>query len=102
MTGARRPRLDLGLLGRRVMAARRSAEVSRGELAYRIGVSKSTVVRIEQGTTCMSVEAFWRLLVEFDLSPAQLLGLSPMPEQVARTLVFGQRGAQAMDLGGCP
>jgi len=75
------------LMGKQIELARKSRRMSEMELARRIGVSRSTVQRIEQGITGVEIGSFFEA--------AAILGI-PLFDEDPSTLAPNIRRADAM------
>ncbi len=64
---------DKQAIGARVRRIRRSQDITQEQLAARIGVAPSTVVRIETGQTSPSVETLFKLADALKVDPKWLL-----------------------------
>ena len=77
--------------GRRLRAARKGAQLTQGALASRVGLSRTSITNIEQGSQHVALHLLMELARAVGVTPAQLL-----PD------VDGARGdvAQALGAGG--
>jgi transcriptional regulator with XRE-family HTH domain len=71
---------------RRIAAGRREAGLSLDELASRSGVSKGTLVQIEQGRANPSLSTLCRLAVGLGVSVTDLVDTSDTPQQPIRVV----------------
>ena len=102
--------LELGsALADRVQQLRKAHHLSLDALAKRSGLSKGTVVAIEQGKANPSIGVLCRLAVAFSRSVTELLADAPddgVPERLARTtpvtLWTTARGSEATLLAATP
>jgi transcriptional regulator with XRE-family HTH domain len=85
-------------LSRNLLATRRGFELSQDQLARRSGVSKGTIVQIEQGRGNPSIGSLWRLAAALGLSVEDLVSAArPADARIAaaasaKTLWRGPRG----------
>lgn len=70
-----------GILGERVLLSRRRAHLTQQELAKAVGVTATTIARLEQGRTQrITTESLERMSRALDVSADYLLGLSDRRE----------------------
>lgn len=66
-------------MGKRILALRRSREMSQGELAHMLGLSQQSVFTIENGERRLRLDLLPVLARAFGVTADELLGLKPLP-----------------------